>query len=121
MNKSAIQAYGDAERPTLSGRALEGRAFARAAQLLHEATTMPSDRRRAIRALRYNHQLWTIMQAVLQGPDNELPPETVAHLLSLSLFVDRRTAEALADSDSTQLSVLIEIDRSVSQGLLSTN
>ena len=118
MNKTAIQAYGNAERSTLSGRALEGRAFARAAQLLNDARNAPDDRRHAVKALRYNHELWTIMQAALQDEDSELPPETRAQIMSLSLFVDKRTAEALANPDAALLDALIEIDRNLSQGQL---
>lgn len=118
MHRTATQAYGKAERTTLNGRSLEGRAFARAAQLLYDARQTPDNRRNAVKALRFNQKLWTIMQASLQEPDNELPSETRAQLMSLSLFVDQRTGEALANPDGALLDALIDIDRNMSRGQL---
>ncbi len=118
MYHAAIKAYGNAERPTLTGRALEGRAFARAAMMLQEARDDPENRKHALKALRFNHQLWTVLQAALVDADNELPDETKANIMSLSLFVDRRTSEALADADVSLLDALIDIDRNMSQGQL---
>jgi flagellar biosynthesis activator protein FlaF len=121
MYKNAAQAYGKAERPTLTGRPLEGRAFARAAQMLNDARDAVDDRRQAVKALRYNHQLWTIMQASLQDANNELPSDTTANIMSLSLFVDKRTSEALANPDVSLLDALIDINRNMSQGQLFSN
>jgi len=118
MNQSAAQAYGMTGGMTLKGRSLEGQAFARAAQLLNDARQEPVNRLLAVRALRFNHQLWTVLQGSLLEDDGQIDVSMRENLLNLSLFVDRRTAEALADSDPALLDALISIDRNIAQGQL---
>jgi len=116
MNGYATQAYGMTGGMTLRGRSLEGRAFARAAQLLNDAREADDDRLQAVRALRFNHQLWTILQASLLESTGDMDANLNDSLLKLSVFVDRRTAEALADSDPALLDALILINRDIAQG-----
>ncbi len=118
MSNHAAQAYGVTTGMTLAGRSLEGRAFARAAQLLNDAREAPDDRLKAVKALRFNHQLWTILQASLLESINDMDTALNDDLLKLSLFVDRRTAEALADADPVLLDALISINRDIAQGQL---
>ena len=121
MNYSASQAYGMAQQPTLSGRTLEGRGFAHAASLLREAREHPDDRRKAVDALSYNHNLWTIVQASLSSAKNAVPSDLSANLMSLSLFVDKRTGEALNSPDVSLLDALIVINRDMASAQLSNN
>lgn len=118
MSTYAAQAYGMTGGMALKGRSLEGRAFARAAQLLNEAREDPENRLKAVKALRYNHQLWTVLQASMLENNGQMDETLNSDLLSLSVFVDRRTAEALADSDPTLLDALISINRNIAQGQL---
>ena len=118
MNKHASQAYGMTGGLSLNGRTLEGQAFARAAQLLNDAREAPQDRSKAVKALRFNHQLWTILQASLLESTGEMDASLSGSLLSLSACVDRRTAEALADADPVLLDALISINRDIAQGQL---
>jgi len=118
MNNHAAQTYGMTGGMSLNGRTLEGQAFARAAQLLNEARESPQDRLKAVKALRFNHQLWTVLQASLLEDNDEMDASLNDSLLSLSAFVDRRTAEALADADPVLLDALISINRDIAQGQL---
>lgn len=120
MNQHAAQAYGMTGGMALRGRSLEGRAFARAAQLLNEARDQ-GDRLNAVKALRFNLQLWTIVQGSLLEGEGELDQGARDDLLNLSLFVDRRTAEALANADPALLDALIAINRNIAQGQLAAN
>jgi len=49
--------------------------------------------------------------------DNPLPEEVKHNLLSLSLFIDRRTFEALAYPAPEKLDILININLNVAAGL----
>lgn len=115
-----LQTYGDVQKLTLGGRALEGQVFARAASLLRAARDVPDDRRKTLDALTYNHRLWTLVQAAVSDPAAGLPPSTASNLLRLSLFVDERTAEILKHPDVSLLDVLIDINRDLAQAQLST-
>lgn len=101
----------------LRGRSLEGRAFAKAAQMLNDAREQ-GDRLNAIKALRFNLQLWTIVQGSLMEGEGELDAAARNDMLNLSLFVDRRTAEALDNTDPALLDALISINRNIAQGQL---
>ena len=120
MNKHAAQAYGMTGGMALNGRTLEGQAFAHAAQRLNDAREDSHDRLKTVKALRFNHQLWTILQASLLDNTDGIDEALNTNLLSLSAFVDRRTAEALADDDPKLLDALILINRDIAQGQLAT-
>jgi flagellar biosynthesis activator protein FlaF len=68
-------------------------------------------------ALNYNQKVWTFFQAELSMEDNPLPEEIKRNLLALSMFVDRRTFEALAYPAPEKLDILININLNVSAGL----
>ena len=68
-------------------------------------------------ALNYNQKVWTFFQAELSMQDNPLPDEIKKNLLALSMFVDRRTFEALAYPAPEKLDILININLNVSAGL----
>ena len=53
-------------------------------------------------------------------PDNQLPPEIKANVMSLSIFVDKQTTKALRSSVATDLDVLININRNLAAGLRAT-
>lgn len=114
----AAGAYDRNNTASLAGRNLEGYAFAQAARRLQLAAEEPDDRQGIIDALRFNRDLWTIVQASLVDDDGSVPADLRADLLSLSLFVDERTAEAAARPDPRLLDALIDVNRAIAQGLL---
>jgi flagellar biosynthesis activator protein FlaF len=69
-------------------------------------------------ALRKNWRLWTIFQAELVDADCKLPTELRGNLLGLSNFIDRHTAQLLANPEAMQVDVLVNINRQISEGLL---
>ena len=119
MSNSAYQAYGVSSKLSLSGRALEAQAFTMAAQKLQAAKNDAGNRALAMEALRYNNRLWTVVQAELADPASKLPEDIKAELFSLSLFVDKRTREAIASPDVDLLDALIEINRNIALAQLS--
>ena len=94
----------------------EAWALLEAARELNGCKKLPLEERRA--ALRRNWRLWTIFQANLLDPECQVPTETRQNLLGLTNFIDRQTAELLANCEPEGLDVLININRQISEGLL---
>jgi len=94
----------------------EAWALLEAARELNRVKSLRLDERRA--ALRRNWRLWTIFQANLLDPGCTVPTETRRNLLGLANFIDRKTAELLANGAPEGIEVLININRQISEGLL---
>ena len=92
-------------------------ALTKAATMLEDARKNSENYDNFAQALRFNHLLWTIIQADVSDKANKLPQEIKANVLSLSAFVDKQTAMALAEGNTALVSVLISINRNVAEGL----
>ncbi|GEO81004.1 flagellar biosynthesis regulator FlaF [Pararhodospirillum oryzae] len=117
MAKDPIKAYQQTQKANLTPREVEAMAFTKAAVMMDEARTDPTNKTAFSQALRFNHLLWTIIQADITEPANTLPPELKANIMSLSLFVDRQTTLALRTGDVTELEILISVNRNLAAGL----
>ena len=116
MAARPTQAYGQAQNMALPPRHAEAMAFAKAVALLNGAG-QANDPAAYASALGFNQLLWTIVQADVAGPGNALTEELRKTLLSLSVFVDRQTAAALADPTAERLVPLIRINENIAKGL----
>ena len=99
-------------------REIEAMAFTKAALMLEEAKTTLDDYDAYSSALKFNQLLWTIIQADVVDKENKLPPQIKANILSLSIFVDRQTIKALANTKEDYLEVLININKNLAEGLM---
>ena len=117
MSKDKIAAYAQQQKRNLSPREVEAMAFTKAAVMLEDAKKLTNNIAEFSKALRFNHLLWTIIQADLTDPENHLPPEIKANVMSLSIFVDKQTTKALRSSAANDLDVLININRNLAAGL----
>ncbi|MCC6915515.1 MAG: flagellar biosynthesis regulator FlaF [Rhodospirillaceae bacterium] len=117
MSKDKVAVYQQQQKRNLSPREVEAMAFTKAALLLEDAKKQTGNIEEFAKALRFNHLLWTIIQADLTEPDNQLPPEIKANVMSLSIFVDKQTTKALRSSSAGDLDVLININRNLAAGL----
>jgi flagellar biosynthesis activator protein FlaF len=120
MSKDKVAAYAQQQKRNLTPREVEAMAFTKAALLLEDAKKSANNIEEYSKALRFNHLLWTIIQADLTEPDNNLPPEIKANVMSLSIFVDKQTTKALRTSNGADLDVLININRNLAAGLRTT-
>lgn len=115
----SIQAYQKAASQAESPRSTEFRAFAFVTRALQDANEARAAGRRDIQglaaALDRNRRLWTVLSTECASPDNALPQALRAQIISLAMFVDRHTSAVLRDGDD--MDVLIEINRSMMQGL----
>lgn len=110
------QAYRTSQRLGATARQTEAQALLEAARMLDAA---PGDDRDAYRAaLRLNWRLWTIIQADVSSDESPLPEEIRQNILSLSVFIDKHTVNALAEPSARKLRVLIEINRNIASGLM---
>lgn len=117
MSKDKIGAYQQQQKRNLTPREVEAMAFTKAALLLEEAKGKSRNIDEYAKALRFNHLLWTIIQADLTDPANQLPDEIKANVMSLSIFVDKQTTKALRSSEPRELDILITINRNLAAGL----
>ncbi len=120
MFVSVKQAYDQGTKTTASGRQLEAGALFKAARRLEECQekwNAPDCSERLHDALAHNRRLWTFFQSELVEPDHGLPMDLRRDILRLSLFIDRRTIEVIAEPYPEKLTALIEINRHIAAGL----
>ncbi len=112
----SVQAYQKAAARAETPRQTEYRAFAVATRTLIDSASLPQHEigKRA-EALAKNRQLWTLLASDCAATGNTLPQDLRAQIISLSLFVDRYSSQVLREN--APLDVLIEINRTVMQGL----
>ena len=118
MPQDKLQAYAQTQKSSMSSREIEAMAFTKAALKLEEAKKSLDDYDAYASALKFNQLLWTIIQADIVDKENQLPPQIKANILSLSIFVDRQTIKALADTSEKNLETLININKNLAEGLM---
>ena len=116
MSYKKIDAYQTHVKTTETVQETEAAVLEKAAFCLENAQRTPEDRGIFEDALQFNQQVWTAIQSVLDD-NNQLPPEIVANLMSLSIFIDRQLAKALIEEDRNMLSAVININRNIASGL----
>jgi flagellar protein FlaF len=94
----------------------ERRAFDRAVELLRSAQTAGRGTRESVEALHFVSRLWTILLEDLADAGNGLPASLKASLISIGIWVLRRT-EQIRQGDEDDFSGLIDVLESVRKGL----
>lgn len=120
MPENPIDVYQNIEKETLSGRELEASVLTKAAirlRAVQDQWDTPNRGELLEEALRYNQRIWTVLQVELTEPSNPLPKEIKENLLTLSLFIDKRTFETMAYPSVDKLDVLININHNIAAGL----
>jgi len=115
---SGYEAYQQIGKPFKSGTEIEAQAFIKAASLLEEARGDMKNRSSLQDAISFTRKLWTILQADVSSSQSSLKDALKADLLSLSLYVDKKTVEVCVKPSRSGLDVLIDINRNVARGLL---
>jgi flagellar biosynthesis activator protein FlaF len=119
-HERALNAYRKMYLAAQSGREVEASILSRAAFSLKKWKDQwhTEGRRAGLRAaLKYNQRVWSILQAELVKPDNPLPQRLREDILSLSIFIDRRIFEIMADPSPDKLSAIIDINLNIAAGL----
>ena len=122
MFGSARQAYEQGAQTAASSRQLEANALFKCARMLEacqRSWDAPGREAALDEALRHNLRLWTLFQAEMAQPEQQVPMDMRINLLKLSRFVDKRTFELMADPQPDRLQALIDINRNIGSGLSS--
>jgi flagellar protein FlaF len=90
------------------------------ARRLDSARAEPDDKENIRGVVRTNWRIWTIIQSSLVDPECTIPVDIRSNLLNLSNFIDKRSADLIADPDVKKIEVLININRQIGAGLLET-
>ena len=101
-------------------RQTEAWALTEAARRIKEAQREPVDTEALLQTVRLNWRLWTIFQAEMTSPDCQLPLEIRQNMISLCNFVDKVTVDFISNTKPEKLNVLININREIASGLLTT-
>lgn len=94
----------------------ERRAFDTAIALLRRAQSSGRGTRDSVEALLFVNRLWTILLEDLADPGNGLPDSLRASLISIGIWVLRRT-EDIRQGQVEDFSALIEVSESIRRGL----
>ena len=115
-------ATGYASQPKdMDPRSTEAWALAEASRRLMAAARITDDLGEALRtALILNQRLWSIFQASLIDPQCALPKDIRDNVLALSVMVDRHIMQRLVDLDGSKIQPIIDINRSIAEGLSAT-
>ncbi len=104
----------------VSGREIEAAALTRCALMLSDCRQNwdAADRdEKLAEALRRNQMVWSILQSELAKDDNPLPVEIRNNILTLSVFIDKRIIQVMADPEPDKLAILIDINLNLAAGL----
>ena len=112
----SLQAYQSAAQRAEDPRQLEYRLFGQVTRALMEAAETPvEDVKTRIDALDWNRRLWNALASDCASDANALPDQLRAHIISLSLWVNRHSSAIMRREE--EFSDLIEVNRMVMQGL----
>jgi len=122
VSAAQLEAYKSAQKSVMSGREIEAMALTKAALQLKKCRNNwdPDDKNRERSdSLEKNQKIWSILQGELAREDNPLPKQLRQDLLSLSLFIDKRTFDVMANPSPEKLDILININLNIAAGLRS--
>jgi flagellar protein FlaF len=112
----SLQAYQRAAEQAEGPKQTEYRLFGLVTRALMDAAQKDqSDFSGRMRALHWNRRLWTTLAGDCANPQNALPQELRANIISLSIWVDKHTSKVMQAQESIQ--PLIDINRIIMQGL----
>lgn len=120
MLQNPANAYTSIQKEHLSGRELEASVLTRAGLMLkqvQENWAAPDRDEKLLEAIKFNQKVWSFFQAELSDPENPLPKNLRQDILNLSIFVDKRLFETLANPDKDKLNIVIDINFNIAAGL----
>jgi flagellar protein FlaF len=115
-----MAAYKEMHKESLWGRELEASVLTRIALMLkgcQDNWGAPGNEERLGDALRFHQKVWSIFQVELANPENPLPKEIRENILNLSLFMDKRVFEVMANPSPEKLTIIININLNLATGL----
>ncbi|HZZ34952.1 MAG TPA: flagellar biosynthesis regulator FlaF [Caulobacteraceae bacterium] len=112
----SLQAYQKAAQRAENPRDAEFRLFGQVTRALIDAAKADEgDLRTRMDALDWNRRLWSALATDCSNSANSLPDAVRAHIISLSLWVNRHTSAVMRKEE--EFEPLIDINRMIMQGL----
>jgi len=68
-------------------------------------------------ALGYNRTLWTVLSTAATETDSPLPPDLKRNIALIAIFIFNRSLDLIIDPKASDLDALIDINRTIAQGL----
>lgn len=99
-----------------TARALERDAFAKAVRLLEAAQASGPGSRDAVEAILFTSRLWSVLMEDLAAEGNGLPEELRASLISVGIWVLRRT-EDIRSGKTADFQAIIDVMQTIGKGL----
>lgn len=118
MYGQAAQAYDTMSKTATSPRELEAMILTKAAsKFQYIADNWETEKSNLKAALLYNRKLWTIFVSNATNPDSDLPLALRNNITNLGIFIFKRTHELMIKPEAEKLSILININRELAEGL----
>ena len=117
MKQGARQTGYVSQPAAMDPRSTEAWALSEASRRLVVASKTDDKGKSLREALILNQRLWTIFQSAMTEADCPLPREIRDNVLALSIMMDRQILQRLGDLDGTKLQPILDINRSVAEGL----
>jgi flagellar biosynthesis activator protein FlaF len=119
---AAAAAYGHTAA-SVDPRALEGKVLLQAATRLELIANRLRDGEKVSflevgEAVEYNQKLWVLFVDDSAGDAHPLPQEIKNNIVSLGIFVFKRSRDILIDATADKFKVLIDINRNIAAGLM---
>ena len=112
----SLRAYQQTAARAETPKEAEYRLFGQVTFALMEAAKLdPKDLSGRIDALDWNRRMWSALATDCGSPENTLPAETRAAIISLAMWVGKYTSLVIRGEDAIQ--DLIDINRMIMQGL----
>lgn len=109
--------YADIQTDSLAdAKDRERQLLDRSIELLVEARNAGIDTHQSIEAIHFMHRVWTTFIEDLGSPENELPKELRANLISIGLWL-LREGESIRQGASDNFDGLIEVSQIIRDGI----
>ncbi len=99
-----------------AARHVEAQALDRAVMLLEKAASVPHPSREGVDALHFTRQLWMTFMQELAAPENALPADLRANLISIGIWI-LKEADAIRLDASTNYTGIADICSIIRDGL----
>lgn len=115
MSQQGYSAYQQAQNSTQDPRDVEYRLLANVTHALKQASENPNDVKQRVDAVLWNRDVWAAFRLDLMSDQNQLPDELRASLISISIWVQKESMEAMEGEGD--IDALIDVNRNIMAGL----
>lgn len=115
----SLNAYRRAQEIGASPRATEYRLMSQITAEMISARDAGLQGAALMPALHRNRRAWSVFSSACAAPNNQLPEDLCARIISLALWVDRHTSQVVRGRES--IDDLISINRTIIEGLSGEN